>query len=134
MDGRKEIRKIIKEVLDNIGISQIITSTANDYRKKNKCSLWDINNGLCNEFSQEVIGKMGGDSENLYELSGDMFFDVRDPGFALENWKNTIETDYGVWGKDLLDYWGWPPNVDISKVDDELNHSSPSISRVLLKQ
>jgi len=127
MDDDSKIRKIIKttlnEWLNEQNITQIIRQTSKEYQKENKCSLWDINNGLCNEFAQSVIERMGGYSDNLYELAGDMFFAYRDPEFAKENWDNVLETEYGVWGIDLLKYWGYPPNVDLNMVNDELNHT-----------
>jgi len=111
---------LLAKIMDNI--SQIINQTAKEYREKNHCSLWDINNGLCEDFAQTVIEKMGGYNNNLYELSGDMFFAFRESEYAKENWGNIIETKYGIWSVDLLKYWGYPPNVDLNLVNNELNH------------
>jgi len=113
---------VINESLKK-NISKIIKQTAKEYRDKNQCSLWDINNGLCEDFAQTVIEKMGGYDDNLYELSGDMFFNQRDPEYIKEIWGDILETEYGVWSVDLLKYWGYPSNVDLNKVDDELNHT-----------
>jgi hypothetical protein len=102
-------------------ITKLIKQTSKKYREENSCTNWDINNGLCDDFANEVIREMGGYSENLYELSGDMFFNYRDPDFAKENWDNIIETEYGVWSKDMLEFWGYPP-IDINNLNDEINH------------
>lgn len=104
-------------------ISQIIQELSKEFMKENKCSLWDINNGLCEDFAQAVIEKMGGYEDNLFEISGDMFFNIRDIEIAKKFWGNVIETKFGVWGKELLDHWGYPPNVDLKNVNDELNHT-----------
>jgi hypothetical protein len=102
-------------------ITKLIKQTSKEYREENSCTNWDINNGMCDDFAGEIINKMGGYTKTLFELSGDMFFNYRDPEFAKENWDNIIETEYGIWGKNMLDYWGYPP-VNINKVNDEINH------------
>ena len=117
------IKTTLKEWLNELDISQIIRQTSKEFKEENQCSLYDINNGLCEDFAQAVIEKMGGSSENLYEIDGNMFFAFRDPEYAKENWENIIETEYGVWSEDLLIRWGYPPNVNLNIVNDELNHT-----------
>ena len=112
---KESIRRILKEERN---ISDIIKIAAKEYN----CSTWEINNGYCEDFALNVLEKLGGYEDNLFELSGDMFFNQRDPEFAKENWGDVIETNYGVWSKNLLDYWGYPPNVNLNLVDDEINH------------
>ena len=112
---QESIRRILKEERN---ISDIIKIAAKEYN----CSTWEINNGYCEDFALNVLEKLGGYEDNLFELSGDMFFNQRDPEFAKENWGDVIETNYGVWSKNLLDYWGYPPNVNLNLVDDEINH------------
>jgi hypothetical protein len=115
MNLQENIRRILKEERN---ISDIIKIVAKEYN----CSTWEINNGYCEDFALNVLEKLGGYEDNLFELSGDMFFNQRDPEFAKENWGDVIETNYGVWSKNLLDYWGYPPNVNLNLVDDEINH------------
>ena len=115
MNLKESIRRILKEERN---ISDIIKIAAKEYN----CSTWEINNGYCEDFALNVLEKLGGYEDNLFELSGDMFFNQRDPEFAKENWGDVIETNYGVWSKNLLDYWGYPPNVNLNLVDDEINH------------
>ena len=115
MKLQESIRRILKEERN---ISDIIKIAAKEYN----CSTWEINNGYCEDFALNVLEKLGGYEDNLFELSGDMFFNQRDPEFAKENWGDVIETNYGVWSKNLLDYWGYPPNVNLNLVDDEINH------------
>lgn len=121
MSDNSKLRKAIKNSLHNSLISNIITTTAKEYMKENSCSLWDINNGMCDSFAQDVIDKMGGYSDDLFELGGDNFFNFRDPDFAKEHWGNIIETPFGVWSKDMLKRYGVPP-IDITKLNDEINH------------
>ena len=115
MNLQESIRKVLREERN---ISDIIKIAAKEYN----CSTWEINNGYCEDFALNVLEKLGGYEDNLFELSGDMFFDQRDPESAKENWGDVIETNYGVWSKNLLDYWGYPPNVNLNLVDDEINH------------
>lgn len=76
--------------------------------KENSCTAWDINNGMCDQFSADVIEKMGGDGDNLYELTGDMFF-TDDIEFAEDNWDDITKTEYGVWGNKMIKIYGKPP-------------------------
>lgn len=104
-------------------ISEVIKEISKQYCEENNCTLWDINNGLCEDFANDVIFEMGGYNDSIYELAGDMFFNVRDIDYAKENWDNILETEFGIWGIGLLEYWGYPENVDITKVNDELCHT-----------
>ena len=114
-----KMKHIIKKILkEERNISDIIKIVAKEYN----CSTWEINNGYCEDFALNVLEKLGGYEDNLFELSGDMFFNQRDPEFPKENWGDVIETNFGVWSKNLLDYWGYPPNVNLNLVDDEINH------------
>lgn len=112
----KDITQIImnlsKEFIDDI-----------DYEDYN-CE-YDLNNGLCAEFSEEVINRMGGYSDNLFELSSDQFLNNIEPDFAKENWLGElIETEDGsIWSKQMLDKFGYPPNgIDLTKVEDISHH------------
>lgn len=122
IDRIKQMMGVVSESSDK-NISHIIQLISKEYEEEYQTSTWDINNGLCEDFAQDVIEKMGGYNDNLFEVAGDMFFNMRDPEFALENWSDTLETDYGVWGVNLLKKWGYPPNVNLEDVDDELNHT-----------
>lgn len=93
------------------------------YCQENHCSSWDINNGLCADFAADLIAACGGqEDEQLHELAGDMFFNVRDEDFARANWGQTTTTDYGIWSDEMLQHWGAPPGVDLTNVNNELNH------------
>jgi len=101
----------------NKDITQIINNLIIEYDD----TPYNIDDGMCDEFASDIIDRMGGYTDNLYEISGDMFFNYRDPEFAKENWSEIIETTNGVWSKKLLDYWGYPPK-DIQEIYDEINH------------
>lgn len=105
-----------------MNIPSAVLALSTQYRKENHCTNWDINNGLCADFANDLIQSIGGYSENVYELSGDMFFNVRDPEFAIENWGNIEKTKYGVWSLDMIKHWGLPDGFKIDKVNDEINH------------
>jgi len=119
---KENIIRLLKE--DIINISNIILKLRNEYREEYGSTAWDINNGLCDQFAQDVIDEMGGYKNNLYELSDEMFFNTRDPEYAEENWKNIHITKFGVWSIDMLNkYGGLPININIENINDEINHT-----------
>lgn len=109
-------------ILKENKLRNVIINISSEYSKKYGCSVWDINNGYCGDFADDVIQEFGGESDSLYILSDDMFFNFREPEFAIENWDGIIETPFGVWSKKMLDLYGYPP-VDINKIDDEISHN-----------
>lgn len=112
-----------KQPISVVDIPSAVRALSKKYRKENHCSNWDINNGLCAYFASDLIQLIGGnENDSLHELAGDMFFNVRDPEFALENWGPTNQTKYGVWSLDMIQHWGLPEGFNIEKVDDEINH------------
>jgi len=111
------IRRIIREEMDN-HITKVILDTINEY----DMDPYDINNDLCEDFTMDVINKMGGYNDNLYELSDDMISNFRDPKYALDYWDGElIETPYGVWSKNGLDRYGYPP-IPLKDIKEEFNH------------
>lgn len=103
-------------------ISEIIKLTSIEYCEEYECTTWDINNGLCEDFANDVIDKLKETSDNIYVLDGGMFFAHVDPEYAKENWGDVIETEYGMWSKDLLEYYGYPPNIDLNIINNDLAH------------
>jgi hypothetical protein len=88
-------------------ITRIINQVRKEFTEENTCTIEEINNGLCIEFEEEVIDRMGGYSDDLYELSSDMFYSsfMED----VESWGEVIPTIYdGCWSKQALDYYGYP--------------------------
>jgi len=102
-------------------ITQYTKELATQYAEENNCTAWDINNGLCADFAADLISKLGGYNDSIFELSGDMFFNFRDVEFAKENWGLITETEYGVWSDKMLDLYGCPP-INIHNLKDELAH------------
>ncbi len=96
-----------KDTTDDI--SQIINQLVEEFKEEYNCTLFDINNGLCIEFSEELINRLGGykEDDSLFEMSTDNFF-TDDEGTA-EMWGDVISTDYGFWSKNMLDWYGYPP-------------------------
>jgi hypothetical protein len=76
----------------------------------NCSTLKDVNNGLCGDFAESVIEKCGGERSNFYSIDTFRFYDAfadSDHGF-----ENFVETKSGgVWNKDALDAYGYPPDV-----------------------
>jgi len=99
-------------------ITQIILNLIKEYDE----TPYNINNGLCDSFAGDVIEKLGGYTDNLFELTEDMFFNVISPEDTKEYWDDIIETKYGIWSKKMLDIYGYPP-VDLEKVDDQSHHT-----------
>ena len=113
---KSTIRRILKEEMDN-HITKVILDTINEYNM----DPYDINNGLCESFTMDVINKMGVYKDNLYELSDDMIVNFRDPD-VLDYWDGElIETPYGVWSKNMLDMYGYP-HIPLKDIKEEFNH------------
>lgn len=86
-------------------ISKIVRNLAKNYQEENKCTLWQINNGLCVEFAEDLLDQLGGYGPETYELHTDNFFNLMgDKGstaaFKDENGKYYFE-NYGVFPSDL---------------------------------
>lgn len=103
--------KYKKRLLELAGIkpniSDVIKEVAAEFMYENQCSLKDINSGMCPEFADEVIERMGGYSDNLDCGHVDQFYD--EFGDQETGW-NEIRTKNGAtWSKDMLDKYGYPP-------------------------
>jgi hypothetical protein len=117
---KEQIRKFLKEGWDNhnrLDISGTIEMLVDQYLKSkqtNCYSVLDINNGLCNDFAESLIEKLGGEDENLRSLDTSEFYSA----FSDEAlWDETIPTDHGgVWNKEALDKYGYPPMVERAHV------------------
>ncbi len=117
-DLKQFIKTTIREFLnENINIQQTISQMILDYKDVYKCSIPDINNGMCVEFAEEIIEKLGGETDNLYTLHSDEFYDE----FREGNFNNPILTDRGDWNKDTLEKYGYPP-IDLSSLNNGLVH------------
>ena len=58
-------------------ISKIIRKLGKQYREENKCTLWQINNGQCQNFAEDILAALGGYGPETYELVTDNFFNIR---------------------------------------------------------
>jgi len=106
---RRLVKKIIKE---------------ND-KKPCKCeSAYDINNGLCCEFAEELINILfGEETDDHYILSTDMFVqDSYEDLVDLWGADDLLRTEGGgAWSKKMLSIHTTPPVKDIRKIE-YLNH------------
>ena len=102
-------------------ISSIIKTLIEDFKKEYNCTIFDINNGLCIEFSEELINRLGGynDNNSLYEIGTDSFF--TDDKDIAKIWNNVITTPFGYWNKNMLDKFGLPP-IALDKIYDLPHH------------
>lgn len=100
-------------------VSDIVKSLIENYKSEFDIqSPYDINNGLCVEFSEELIELLGGENDKQFILSTDMFqtFDV---DMAREFWTGgLIISDDGshAWSKKLLDLYGWPKGYNTKNI------------------
>jgi hypothetical protein len=118
----------------DMNITQIIKDLTNEYiRDKDGvvlhngnrlacASAYDIDNGLCVEFSEDLMERLGGENGNQFILSTDMFCNYD----ALQIWepKDVIETFNGSgWSKRMLKMYGEPKiDYDLRQIDDLPHH------------
>lgn len=103
-------------------ITEVILELIEEFKNEWGCPTpYDINNGSCVEFAEDVINRMGGYTDSLYEIDSSSIFttDVED----WDDYYNVIETDGGCcgWSKISLDKYGHPP-VDITKIYNISDH------------
>ena len=120
----EDIRKMIDKVKnfkqfinEDVNISSEITQMILNYKDVYNCSISDINNGMCVEFAEEIIEKLGGETDNLYTLHSDEFYDE----FRDGNFDNPILTNRGDWNKDAFEKYGYFP-IDLSSLNNGLVH------------
>lgn len=112
------LRSIIREALrENIFLMDLpgtIRMMVDVYLKApntNCHTVKDINLGACMDFAEDIIEKCGGETRDFYMLDTGMFYDDNLEGEPDHQYQNTIETvDGGVWNKDALDEYGYPPD------------------------
>lgn len=106
------IRRLIRENIFLMDLPGTIRMMIDWYLKApntNCTTIKDINLGLCMDFAEEVVEKCGGETSELRLLDTGLFYD--DDVNGDHHYTNTIETvDGGVWNKDALDEYGYPPN------------------------
>jgi hypothetical protein len=85
-----------------------------------KCnSAYDINNGLCGNFAEDLIKLLGGENNSQFILSDDMFLN-NFYSEATELWgkEDLIKTkDGAAWSKKMLTVYSIPPVDDIRLVE-----------------
>lgn len=104
-------------------ITKIIKNHITDYTKKYnnielhngiimKCSSpYDINNGLCDNFTCDILESMKHSENNIvFELSTDMFM-TYDIEFAEKEWEQIIIKDEIAWSKEMLNLYGSPKKL-----------------------
>lgn len=110
------------EEINEKNITSIIVEMITEYQKEFNETPFDINNGHCDIFAEDVIEKMGGYSDNLYTLSDDMIFNMRDIEMAEENWTGKlIKTKYAIWSENMLNMYGYPP-IPLEDINEEGSH------------
>jgi hypothetical protein len=121
-------------IMESTNISSIINDLVAEYIKTNhgrqlhggtvaQCaSPYDINNGYCVEFAEDLIERLGGENDNQFILSSDMFCNYD----AIGIWpvEDVIETNHeSGWSKRMLQMYGQPPiDYDIRLIDDLPHH------------
>lgn len=100
-----------------MNITRILISIRDKYIKQYNCTPYDINNGLCVEFAEDVIKELGGYKNDVFELSTDMFFDYT--GDREEDWGKVKKSEYGIWNIKMLNLYGCP---DLTKFKEGLSH------------
>lgn len=109
----QKIQETIKRALTE-NIVNVIRQTAKEFMEESQCSLEDINRGLCGDFAETVIDRMGGYSDDLFELTSDMFYSDFPEDQDFLKWEGgLIKTNFGgVWSKKMLKLYG-TPDIDM---------------------
>jgi len=68
-----------------------------------------INEHNARAFAETVIKLMGGEGPHLYELETANFFNNTNPDEVRKLWEPVIEGRNGVWAKEVLRRYGYPP-------------------------
>ncbi len=103
-------------------ITAEIKRLSKQYRYEYQCKSWDINNGLCVEFAEDMEKSFPKlvEEDKLVVLLTDMFLCAEDEAFAKEHWGDLVYTEHGIWGKKMLDLYGTPKNLE--RIDYVNNH------------
>lgn len=87
-------------------ISRVIRETVAEYVEQGQApSAYQINNGLCESFARDVITKLGGESDTLYDIGAENFTvgglgDEWDDGLLARYWPKCVPT-HGLSWEDL---------------------------------
>jgi len=87
----------------NRGIEDVIREVTEEFTEKGSCTVWDINNGQCEDWAMAVIDRMGGHNEYLTEFDSMNFFNINDYSYSGD-------TKYGAIPSDLIKSKYDPPN------------------------
>jgi len=139
----KNNEQTMKKPIEPKKLSQAINFLAAKYIYENdgqrftngtfcKCeTAWDINNGLCDEFASELLDLLGGETDDQFALTNDMFIQLSyDEAVELWEGEEIIKTENGSgWSSKMLLWHTTPPVKDIRKVDDLPSHTWVSINK-----
>ncbi len=95
--------------MSKISISEVIEKLRDEYIVKGISeSYFEINNGRCYDFSDDVVREMGGCSESFFSLEGENFM----------KGVNGEEGENDIWDQTLLKkYWTISPPKDLTWKD-----------------
>lgn len=91
-----------------------------------KCrNAYDIDNGLCNEFAEDLVKMLGGENDKQFILTSDMFLcDSYEDAVELWGRQDLIQTNSGgAWSRRMLSLYSTPSIKDIGLVEDLPQHA-----------
>lgn len=114
------IRGLVKKYVDEL--NNLPLSGGGNCKCRNA---YDIDNGFCNEFAEDLVRLLGGENDKQFILTSDMFLcdSYKD---AVELWgkHDLIETNNGAaWSKRMLSLYSTPPIKDKGIVEDLPQHA-----------
>lgn len=108
----------IPEIINNLVKKYIIENNGHllTSGEIQKCqNAYDINDGLCADFAEDLINLLGGENDEQCVLSQDMFLaDFYEEAVELWGEEDLIKTENGAaWSKKMLSLYSIPPVADI---------------------
>lgn len=110
------LKKILIETITQSEFTSYLKRKREEFINDGVCSYYEINNGYCGEFADEIENELGGDVVTV--LATDMFQPIDE--YIKHTWVKDYNDEilkYGdvEWSKKMLDIHGYPDNYFLDK-------------------
>ena len=123
-EGNSNISLIIQDLVKKF-VNEWNKQPLTDGKTMRCENAYDINNGLCVNFAEDIINLLGGENNQQFILSNDMFLcDSYKEAVSLWGKKDLIKTKEGAaWSKKMLTLYSIPLVNDIRSIAYLLQHT-----------